>query len=305
MGKRRNALGRGLDALIPVPEPAIREAALDDIVPNRHQPRKRFDEDKLAELARSIEMHGVLQPLIVSPPDSNGRRRLIVGERRWQAARMAGLDSVPVVERESAAENSAEIALVENIQRQDLDPLEEAAALEALIREHGLTQDQAARRIGRSRSAVANSLRLLTLPSPVREALVEGAITEGHARALLAVTDASEIERILRRVVDDGLSVRRTESLVAGLKDGRTTRVVRGPRERRPELRSLEDQLRQSFGTKVSVLPGRNRGRIVIEYYSQDDLSTLLDRLLDSERIGDEAAPPIDLDPVPRSSRLP
>lgn len=259
----------------------FQEIALDDIIPDRSQPRVRFDEDRIAELAESIKIHGVLQPLIVSKADENGKHRLIVGERRWQAARIAGLETVPAIEREAAPESAMEVALVENLQRQDLDPLEEAAAFDRLIREHGLTQDEVGRRVGRSRSSIANSLRLLSLPTAVSDALIEGRITEGHARALLGLEDVLVVEMVLRSVLAEELSVRETERLVSGMRDRRPDQQM-APREQPPELRALEDQLRLTLGTKVTIQKGRKSGRIVIEYYSREDLDSLLDRLLNS-----------------------
>jgi ParB family chromosome partitioning protein len=279
VGRSRRALGRGLDALIPrAVEASVHEVALDAILPNPNQPRKRFDEARLAELADSIRTHGVLQPLIVSSPDQSGRYRLVIGERRWQAARLAGLDRVPVVIREASDAATLELALVENLQRQDLDPLEEAAAFERLIRGFGLTQEAVAQRVGRSRSSIANALRLLTLPSRVKAALLAGEITEGHARALLGIDDPLTQEALVERIVAEGLNVRQTEELVRGL------RTPHMPRQRRlqeqpAEVRAIEDHLRAALGTKVTVQRGRRRGRIVIEFYSDEELQHLYERL--------------------------
>lgn len=278
MGKRRNALGRGLEALIPASTSAAREVRLDDIEPGLSQPRKRFDEGTLEELAGSMRTYGVLQPLIVSEADESGKRTLIAGERRWQAARIAGLETVPVVERSGSLSNAMEIALVENIQRQDLDPLEEAAAFDRLVREFGLTQEDLALRVGRSRSSVANTLRLLSLPTPARQALIQGDITEGHARTLLRL-ELQAAEMVLERIVREGLNVRQTERLVSSMVDG-PSKPPGTIRVQRPELRELEERLRSSLGTKVSVVKGRKFGRIVIEYYSNEDLETLVERLL-------------------------
>ena len=280
MAKSRKALGRGLDALIPArAREMIRELPLGDIIPDRGQPRKRFDETKLAELADSIKLHGVLQPLIVAAPDSNGKFRLIVGERRWQAARLAGLDVVPVIERESSPNSAMAMALVENLQRQDLDALEEAAAFDRLIRDHGLTQGLVAEQVGRSRSSIANSLRLLGLPSSVKEALIEGRLTEGHARSLLALPDSLAMDAAMQRILRDGLTVRQTESLVAKMRTGATPRPARI--ETKPtDVQALEDELRVALGTKVSIQRGRKSSRIVIEYYSSEDLQTLTEKLL-------------------------
>lgn len=279
MGKPRRALGRGLDALIPAEAATpAREIDLDDILPNANQPRKRFDDERLADLAASIRDHGVLQPLIVSRGDREGKFRLVVGERRWQAAHLAGLKKIPVIVRETSEVSSLELALVENIQREDLDPLEEATAFERLIEEHGYTQENVARRVGRSRSAVANSLRLLGLPTAIKDALIAGDISEGHARALLGVPDPLLQEALLRRVRFDGLNVRQTEDLVRGANAPRATRKSTPP-PRSPEIQRLEDDLRSSLGTKVAITRGHKAGKIIIEFYSDDDLTQLYERL--------------------------
>lgn len=277
MGRRRAVLGRGLDALIPT-RGSVREVRLDDIIPHRSQPRVRFDDDKLNTLAESIKEHGILQPLVVSTPDSSGKHHLIVGERRWQAAKLAGLESAPVVERSVEDASALEMALVENIQRQDLDPLEEAGAFERLVRDFAMSQEDIAQRVGRSRSSVANSLRLLNLPLGVREALIEGRISEGHPRAILALREPMLMENVLRRVIAEDLTVRRTERLVAASQNDNTdSREVHGPST---QMHSIEDQLRRTLRTKVSVVKGKKSGRIVIEFYSDDDLEGLLKLLL-------------------------
>ncbi len=280
MGKPRTALGRGLDALIPnrTGREWLREIPLDNIIPNSNQPRHRFPEDALSELSESIRQHGVLQPLIVTSQDEAGKHQLIVGERRWQAAKLAGLETVPAIERESTPQSALEIALIENLQRQDLDPLEEAAAFERLIDEYGLTQEDVALRVGRSRPAIANALRLLRLPPAVKEAMLAGDVTEGHARALLGVSDPLIVSALLARIREHDLTVRQTEALVA---EFRTDRKPRQTRKRSsPEIEDLENRLRASLGTKVSIRQGRKASRIVIEYYSPEDLEALLERLL-------------------------
>jgi len=276
VAKPRKVLGRGLDALIPS-RPSAQEARLDDIVPSRHQPRTTFDEPKLTELAESVRVHGIIQPLIVTPPGEDGKRKLIAGERRWQAARQAGLEMVPIVEREADGETALEMALVENIQRQGLSPLEEAAAFDRLSREHGLTQEEIASRVGRARSSVANVMRLLSLPSSVRNALAEGSISEGHARALLGLDSPDLIDAILDRIVELGLSVREAEQLVKRANDGPRPRQATA---KDADLTRLESDLQQSLGTKVLLQPSRKGGRIVIEWYSREELMALTDRLL-------------------------
>ena len=277
MGKGRRVLGRGLEALIPTHASAVREVRLGDIVPSRSQPRTSFDEATISQLAESIRTHGIIQPLVVTPPDETGKRRLIAGERRWQAASQAGLETVPVVERVAGAQDAMEIALIENIQREDLSPLEEASAFERLAREHSLSQEEIATRVGRSRSSVANTIRLLNLPTLVRESLARRDITEGHARALLGLDDHAVMEAALLRIVRGGLNVRQAERLVASLRQGTKTRAVH---DKSAEWVQLESDLRNALGTKVSVVKGRKAGRIVIEYYSEEELESLVDRLL-------------------------
>jgi ParB family transcriptional regulator, chromosome partitioning protein len=217
----------------------------------------------------------------VSAPDSAGKFRLIVGERRWQAARLAGLTTVPIMEREASPDGAMAVALVENLQRQYLDALEEAAAFDRLIRDHGLTQGEVAKQVGRSRPSITNSLRLLGLPSSVKDALIDCRISEGHARALLALSDSLAMDAGLQRIMEDGLTVRQTEALVASFKAGVTPRPVRTV-TKPADIVSLEDNLRATLGTKVSIQRGRKAGRIVIEYYSEEDFQTLTERLLNA-----------------------
>lgn len=275
-GKGRRALGRGLDALIPpAPQTGLQEVGIERIEPNPDQPRQRFDEAALQELAGSIREHGLVQPLVVSRVGDD-RYRLIVGERRWRAARLAGLERVPVVVKDASDRQTLELALVENVQRADLNPLEEAAAYQRLLTDFGLTQQQVAQHVGRSRVAVANTLRLLALPETLKRAVVEERITEGHARAILSLPDQQAQLAVLERVEREGLTVRQTEELVRRLIESRQPRTVR---ERSADLEALEDELRRSLGTKVTLQQSKRGGRIVIEYFSDDEFQDLYDRL--------------------------
>ena len=279
MKRRPGGLGRGLDALLPA-SPAgagaggVIELPVDAIVPNPAQPRHSIAEEELGELAASIRAHGVLQPVIVARAGAG--YVLVAGERRWRAARQAGLATLPALIKEVTPQERLELALVENLQRQDLTPLEEAAAYQQLIAEHGLTQEQVAARVGKSRAAVANALRLLQLAPAVREALLTGRITAGHARALLGCNDPVLQEALLAQVLAGDLSVRATEELVR--RGGqRRPRPAAAPAA---ELAAVEQALRQALGTKVQLLRSRRGGRIVIHYYSDEELQALYERFV-------------------------
>jgi len=281
MSKRKTGLGRGLESLIPRAAPSVEAVDVDLIVPNPHQPRASLGEESLRELAESIREHGMLQPLLVSRTQDPGGAltyQLIAGERRLQAAKMVGLEKVPVVVKEIASDQLLELALVENLQRADLNPLEEAGAYRRLHEDFGLTQEQIAARVGRSRTAVANSLRLLALSPEIRASLAGSEISEGHARALLGLDDESQRRRAWHMVMERGLSVRQTEELVRSW-----PRRARGAqpraRIRSPELLEVEERLRASLGTRVSLTTGRRGGRIIIHCYSQEELEGLVERL--------------------------
>ena len=280
MSQTRGGLGRGLEALIPRGSGGLQEIELDRIVPNPEQPRQHIDPEALAELAASIRQHGLLQPLVVTRAERG--YSIVAGERRWRAARAAGLTSVPVIVKEASAESVLELALVENLQRADLTPLEEAAAYQLLV-ERGLTQEQVATRVGRSRVAVANRLRLLSLPAEARSLLVSGALTEGHARALLGCPDPQLIDVLARRIAERQLSVRETEELVRRAAAQRDAEPSRSEPGHRGETRdSLEEELQRMLGTRVQLLRSRKGGRLVIHYYDEDQLNGLLDALLRS-----------------------
>jgi ParB family chromosome partitioning protein len=282
----RKALGRGLDALIPgagrtapsgepTPDPASNElVAIAKIRPNPRQPRAEFDEGALSELAASIRAQGVIQPLLVRHlPD--GEFELVAGERRLRAAEQAGLKQVPVFVREISDEESLELALVENIQRDDLSPLEEAAAFQRLIDEFGHTQEEIAERVGKSRPAVANALRLLRLPESIRHDLARGRLTAGHARVLLSIDDADAQLRAAKQIQARQMSVRDAEQLAAARKSSTTAR----PSARDPHRGAVERELSTALGTRVRITPKGRGGRIEIEFYSREELQGLVDRI--------------------------
>jgi len=275
-----SALGRGLASLIPqrdTPASSVLEVPLARVVPNPHQPRHHWDDADLADLAASIREHGVLQPVLVT--ETLDGYQLIAGERRVRAARLAGLDRIPALVRQLADRDQLEVALVENVQRADLDPIDEALAYRQLIDEFGLTQDKVADRVGKARASVANTLRLLDLHAAVQAAIGDGRITEGHGRALGGLP-ADGQARVLGTVVGQGLSVRQTEELVRRLREPRVAREPAAKPRLDAELERVEEDLRQRLGTKVSLSRSRKGGRIVIEYYSDEELARLYDRLI-------------------------
>ncbi|MHB1004577.1 MAG: ParB/RepB/Spo0J family partition protein [Chloroflexota bacterium] len=275
----KGGLGRGLDALIPSAMATITmELELDVIVPNPWQPRRRAEAEALQELADSIREHGLLQPLVVTTTE-DGQYQLIAGERRWLAAKMAGLERVPAIVREATPEEALALALVENLQRADLNPLEEAIAFRRLIDEFDLTQEQVAQRVGRGRVSVANSLRLLGLPAEAKEALAAGKITEGHARAILQVSDAPGQLLVLNLTMEKDLSVRQAEELARRLAADADALRKRIRKEKTPEAAALEHQMMVSLGTKVELFHSRKGGKVVIHYYSEEELQSLYERL--------------------------
>ncbi|MDR0395977.1 MAG: ParB/RepB/Spo0J family partition protein [Oscillospiraceae bacterium] len=265
-------LGRGLDALLsddaPRGDSPLREIPLADIDPNRDQPRKAFDAATLRQLADSIERSGVLQPIIVCP--MNGRYRIVAGERRWRAARLAGLSSIPAIIRESDAVGRMEMALVENLQREDLNPVEEAAAIRALMDECGLTQESVAQRLGRSRPSIANLLRILALPGRVQEWVAQGALSAGHARTLAGVDNEAKQIELAQRAIDEGWSVRALEQ-EASRKESPPQRRAE-PRTPPPEFERLASSARETFGMRVAISGTLKRGRIVLRYDNPDEL---------------------------------
>jgi ParB family chromosome partitioning protein len=301
MSTQTRGLGRGLSALIPSSTPAapgqpgsaevatgVLMVAVTDIVPNPRQPRAATPPDTLVDLAASIREHGLIQPLIVTrtPRTDRAPYQLIAGERRWRAAQMAGLGEVPVVVKEATPQQSLELALVENIQRADLNPLEEADAYQALMTDFGLSQQEVAQRVGKSRVAVANVVRLLRLPERVKTLLTGGGLTEGHARALLGLSDDGLIVQAAEQVVTRDLTVRQTEELVrrlAGPEEPVALEVDPDAERDDPEellTRQLEDAFRKALGTKVALSRGRRGGRLVISFYSEEELQAIYERIV-------------------------
>ncbi len=284
---RRPGLGKGLGALIPesqggetAPQPShgILMVPTEHIEPNPKQPRTDINEDLLSELADSILEHGVLQPLIISKkPDGNGYM-LIAGERRWRAARMAGLSLVPAIERSVSEQGKLEIALIENLQRADLNPLEMAEAYRQLAEEFGLTHEQISERVGKSRVSITNSLRLLNLPPQIRKALVENLISEGHARAILGLRTEQAQLAILNTILQNNLNVRQTEDLVKKMSGERPPH--KSTPKQTPEVSELENRLRTFLGTKVNLNDSKNGGKLVIYFYSDEELNSILDKIL-------------------------
>ena len=286
MAKTRRALGRGLSALIPetapapAPSPQAAEADLDRLTPSRAQPRTVLDEARLEELSRSIRGSGVIQPIVVRRIDGD-RFEIVAGERRWRAAQMAGLLRVPIVVRDVRDDKLLEMALIENLQREDLNPIEEGEAYRRLIDERGMTQEEVAAAIGKDRATVANYARLLLLPPEVQADVASGALAMGHARALLGVAEADAQRRAAREVVAAGLSVRETEALVKKIAappspPGPTAATVD------VHTQAAQDRLRVALGTRVRIVRRGRKGRIEIDFASEDELQRLFERLTDS-----------------------
>lgn len=277
---KKGGLGKGLDALIPTNNPQGEGGALlvsiDSVSPNPRQPRQQMDEADLQELADSIQEHGILQPLIVTQ-ETSGRYTLIAGERRLRAARLVGLQMVPVLVRQATDQERLELALIENVQRSDLAPLETADAYRQLTEDFGLSQEEVAQQVGKSRVSVTNTLRLLKLPDPVRQALADDDITEGHARALLGLTSPSAQLAVLQIILQKNLSVRQAEDLVRKWAPGITNRHMSPPS---PEVSELEGRLRSRFGTKVTLRHGKKGGTMTIHYYSDEELESLINQFL-------------------------
>ena len=278
---KKATLGRGLDALIPkeTASAGFILAAIHDVRPNLRQPRKEFDDDAIAELSLSIKEKGVLQPLIVRRVGTG--YEIIAGERRWRAAQKAGVTKVPIIIKEATDSEALELALIENLQRQDLNPIEEAGGYRRLIEDFGLTHEEVAARIGKDRSTITNQLRLLKLPEEAQKALVEGEITAGHARAILSLGSPAEMESALSAIRKQKLSVRNTESLVKKMSSA-GKKEEKEPDED-PYVRSLADELKRAMSTQVRIVYNNGRGRIEIDYYSTDELERLASLLLESK----------------------
>lgn len=298
MAVKRNGLGKGLDSLIPNKNSKMPDTAaiqnkkteegipltgeilvkINEVEPNRDQPRKEFDEDSLVELADSIKQFGILQPLIVQK--RKDYYEIIAGERRWRAAKIAGIKKIPVIIKKFTDQEIVEISLIENIQRENLNPIEEAMAYKRLLEEFHLKQDEVAERVSKSRTAVTNSMRLLKLSDRVQQMIVDDMITTGHARALLAIDDEEQQYILANKIFDEKLSVRETEKLVKALKNPKKEQKKTKP-EHTFVYDNIEEQMKNIIGTKVSVTPKSNgKGKIEIEYYSEEELERIYDLIM-------------------------
>jgi ParB family chromosome partitioning protein len=294
---RTRGLGKGLDALFQEQVPVIdRESEkiernmknaddenrivyidINDIKPNENQPRKTFDEDKIAELADSIKEHGVIQPLIVSRAE-NGYM-IVAGERRWRASRKAGLKTVPCIVRELTEEENMLVTIIENLQREDLDPVEEAKGLQQMIKTYGLTQDQVSKSVGKSRPYITNSLRLLKLSDDIQDEISNGSISAGHARAILSLDSEDDRKKLCGRIIKDQLSVRAAENMAAVM-NGTEKKPARKTRARKdPDIARVESDLAEKLGTKVQIKKSGKKGRIELSFFSDDDLNRIIDLL--------------------------
>jgi len=280
---QKKALGRGLEALLPekfleTPGGAlVEEIELERIIPNRYQPRQAFDEEGLKELAASIKAKGVVEPVLVRRLEGD-QYELIAGERRWRAAGLAGQTRIPAIIRQADGSDPLELALIENLLRKDLNPMEEARAYQRLIHEFHLPQDEIARGVGKDRSSVANCLRLLNLPEPIQADLLADRITLGHAKVILSLQRASDQIRVGSQIVKNQLSVRETEDLVRRL--GKASKGRRSVNTQTPEIAQVQEQLCYRLGTKVRLVGRPNRGQVVIEYYTAEDLDRVVDIIL-------------------------
>jgi ParB family chromosome partitioning protein len=282
---KKYGLGKGLGALIPDDlsiqddkdiNKDVNKISINMIRANESQPRKSFDENKLNSLTASIKEHGIIQPLVLKK-DEGDTYTIIAGERRWRAAKLAGLKEIPAVIMNVTEKQVLEISLIENIQREDLNPIEEALAYKKLIDDFKLTQEELSERVGKSRTAITNCLRLLNLDLRVQQYVIEGVITEGHGRAILGVEDKNFQFKLAQTVIDEGLSVRETEKLAKNmLHDNKRKRKEK---DENPYYIDIEERLKNIFGTKVSIKSGRNKGKIEIEYYSEDDLQRIVELL--------------------------
>lgn len=296
---KTRGLGRGLESLFSdteiisnevkvVEDPEERDGSMEkageivyidinDIKPNSRQPRKTFNEEKIDELASSIEAHGLIQPIMVRGAEKGFE--LVAGERRWRAARKAGLKKIPAIVRDLDEQQNMLIAIIENMQREDLNAIEEALALNEMIRTFGLTQEEVSRSVGKSRPYITNALRLLKLPEPVQQMVSGGAISGGHARAIAGMKDEEEQIKAAEKAVSEGWSVREMENYAGGGTDGKKKKKA-VPRSKRKDVQDVESQLKDLLGTKVSIQYGSRRGKIEIEYYSRDELERLIELLL-------------------------
>lgn len=284
MAAKKSPLGKGIEALIPIMDidestddnkKQVMEIDINLIEPNDNQPRKKFDEEKLDQLADSIKEHGIVQPVIVKKEGET--YKIIAGERRWRAARIAGLKTIPAIIKELTEQEVMEISLIENIQREDLNAIEEALAYKTLVEEFKLKQEEIAEKVGKSRSAIANVLRLLDLDERVKSYLIDGIITEGHGRALLAVTNKHLQYELAKKVIDENLNVRQTEQLAKKLTNAQKKTKTTKTTKKNLFIEEYREKLTHVLGTKVNIKQGKNKGKIEIEYYSIDDLERIMD----------------------------
>ncbi|MDR5693768.1 MAG: ParB/RepB/Spo0J family partition protein [Armatimonadota bacterium] len=283
-GRKKGGLGKGLAALFPgieLREEAVQEIPIELISPGPFQPRSETPGEDFQQLVASVKEHGILQPILVRPREEG--YEIVAGERRWRAAAAAGLPTIPAVVRPLGDREAMEVALVENLQRLDLSPLERARAYDRLIKEFQMTQEEIARRIGLSRSAVANTLRLLQLPKEIQSSLEAGELTEGHARAILTLGDTTRMLEVWGEVKKRGLSVRETESLVRRVQSVSRETKAKTQLRRDPQLTLLEEELRAYLGTQVRIIQRRKKGAILIEFYSSSDLDRITGRILKGE----------------------
>lgn len=291
--KQKGGLGRGLDALLGgetqvSDTSAVKEVNINEVEPGDQQPRRHFDEEKLDQLAESIKDYGIIDPLIVKR--EGNVYKIIAGERRWRAARKAGLKKVPIIERDSTTREVMEIALIENVQRTDLNPIEEAEAYEKLMKEYDLTQDQIAMKVGKNRTTIANMLRLLNFEPEIRELLISGAITQGQARPILALEDSNERILLAQKVVEQDLSARQVEECVKKIETNRKKNEENETKSKdlfdelaeitsKSDIKAIQNELKSALGTKVKLADKNGKGKIVIEYYSADERERLIDLL--------------------------
>ncbi|MBQ7718271.1 MAG: ParB/RepB/Spo0J family partition protein [Clostridia bacterium] len=274
--KTKGGLGRGIDAFFDTKsvsegaEKDLVEITISRIEPNSTQPRKQFDEDQLKKLSDSIREHGIIQPIIVTP-SQNGFYKIIAGERRWRAAKMCGLQTVPAIIKNYEDREAAEIALIENLQREDLNPIEEALGYKNLIEQYGLTQERVGELTGKSRSAIANSIRILSLPENIIKMVQDGLISEGHARTLLSVESDTKKQELAERIIKDQITVRELEKIAAAKEKPAAKKVLK-----LPEILDLEENLSQKLGSRVRIIAGKRKGKIEIEYYTNDDLERII-----------------------------
>jgi len=272
----KKGLGKGLGSLLDMSdENKIEEIRVSEIEPNRNQPRMKFDEEKIGALTQSIKEHGIIQPIIVKK--SGTGYEIIAGERRWRASKKAGIATIPAIIRDFSDIEAYQITLIENLQREDLNPIEEAIGMKRLMDEYGMTQNEISDKVGRSRSAVANSVRLLTAAESIKQAVINGDITSGHARAIMSVSDKDNQEELLKRVIAYGLNVRQTEEAAKRISETKTEKPKKPKSAYDIEIDNIQNKMASALGTKVTIAHKGKKGKIEIEYYSDEDLERLMD----------------------------